>query len=415
MNEMVHTFGRIGIYSFGGPAAQIALMHRILVDEKNWLSETQFLNALSFAMLLPGPEAMQLATYAGWQRGGVPGGLLAGGLFVLPGAAVMLILSTVYAFFGQVPLIDAIFLGVQATVVAIVLEALFRVSRKALKRRSDWFIAALAFLAIFALHLPFPLIVALAAIWGYLRAAGTGAPPESAEPIAISQTLTTVLVWLAVWAAPIVLLALLDATLLTEIALFFSRLAVVTFGGAYAVLAYMAQTVVSDYGWITTPEMMDGLGLAETTPGPLILVTQFVGFLAGFREGGFGLALLAACITLWVTFTPCFLWIFAGAPYVERIIHMPRLSGALKAITAAVVGVILNLTIWFAAHVFFRNIGTAEAGILKVIWPEIASFDPVAGGIALVTGVLLLVFHAGIGWTLLAGALVGAFSLLWIT
>ena len=299
--------------------------------------------------------------------------------------------------------------------VAIVLEALFRVSRKALKRRSDWFIAALAFLAIFALHLPFPLIVALAAIWGYLRAAGTGAPPESAEPVALSQTLTTVLVWLAVWAAPIVLLALLDATFLTEIALFFSRLAVVTFGGAYAVLAYMAQTVVSDYGWITTPEMMDGLGLAETTPGPLILVTQFVGFLAGFREGGFGLALLAACITLWVTFTPCFLWIFAGAPYVERIIHMPRLSGALKAITAAVVGVILNLTIWFAAHVFFRNIGTAEAGILKVIWPEIASFDPVAGGIALVTGVLLLVFHAGIGWTLLAGALVGAFSLLWIT
>ena len=415
MNEMVHTFGRIGIYSFGGPAAQIALMHRILVDEKNWLSETQFLNALSFAMLLPGPEAMQLATYAGWQRGGVPGGLLAGGLFVLPGAAVMLILSTVYAFFGQVPLIDAIFLGVQATVVAIVLEALFRVSRKALKRRSDWFIAALAFLAIFALHLPFPLIVALAAIWGYLRAAGTGAPLESAEPVALSQTLATVLVWLAVWAAPIVLLALLDATFLTEIALFFSRLAVVTFGGAYAVLAYMAQTVVSDYGWITTPEMMDGLGLAETTPGPLILVTQFVGFLAGFREGGFGLALLAACITLWVTFTPCFLWIFAGAPYVERIIHMPRLSGALKAITAAVVGVILNLTIWFAAHVFFRSIGTAEAGILKVIWPEIASFDPVAGGIALVTGVLLLVFHAGIGWTLLAGALVGAFSLLWIT
>lgn len=416
MNDMFRTFGKIGLFSFGGPAAQIALMHRILVDERKWMTEPQFLNALSFSMLLPGPEAMQLATYAGWQRGGVSGGLLAGGLFVLPGAIVMLCLATIYAFFGQVPLVDAVFLGVQATVVAIVLEALFRVSKKALLKPSDWVIAALSFLAIFAFQLPFPLIVVAAALWGYATSRSLDTPPpEATASPAIAQTLFTVLIWLAIWAAPIALLALLNSTLLTEIALFFSRLSVVTFGGAYAVLAYMTQTVVTDYGWITTTEMMDGLGLAETTPGPLILVTQFVGFLAGFREGGFSMALLAAGVTLWVTFVPCFLWIFVGAPYVERIIHMPRLSGALRAITAAVVGVILNLSIWFAAHVFFRSIETLQAGPLRMIRPELASIDPWAVGIALITALLLLVLHAGIGRTLLAGALLGAFSLLSFT
>ncbi len=415
MNEMLSTFGRIGIYSFGGPAAQIALMHRVLVDEKRWLTEQEFLNALSFTMLLPGPEAMQLATYAGWQKAGVPGGLLAGGLFVLPGAIVMAILASIYALFGNVPLIDALFLGVQATVVAIVIEALIKVSRKAIKRPGDWIVAGLAFVAIFGFALPFPLIVATAGLVGYLttRRSTDWAPPP--RPVALANTLRTVLIWLAIWLLPILLLALLNQTLLTEIALFFSRLAVVTFGGAYAVLAYMTQTVVSEFGWITTPEMMDGLGLAETTPGPLILVTQFVGFLAGFREGGLPLAFLAAFVTLWVTFTPCFLWIFAGAPYVERLIHMPRLSGALHAITAAVVGVILNLSLWFSAHVFFREIDVLSAGPVQTIRPVLSSLDPLAAAIACVAAYLLLHRHLGIGWVLLAGAAMGMISLLPLT
>lgn len=414
MTELVRTFGRIGLLSFGGPAAQIALMHRVLVDEKAWLSETEFLNALSFSMLLPGPEAMQLATYAGWRRAGVTGGLIAGGLFVLPGALVMFALASIYAFLGNVPLVEAMFLGVQATVVAIVLEALLKVSKKALKRPSDWAIAGLSFLAIFALALPFPLIIAVAAIWGALRAASVDQTAEHAAPAAVSlgRTLGTAALWLAIWFAPIALLFALNATLLQEIALFFSRLAVVTFGGAYAVLAYMTQTIVTEFGWITTEEMMDGLGLAETTPGPLILVTQFVGFLAGFRESGFGLALLAATVTLWVTFVPCFLWIFVGAPYVERVLHMPRLSGALAAITAAVVGVILNLSLWFSAHVMFTRIETVALGPFRLIQPDLQSLNLLAVGIALVAALLILVLRLGIGRTLLVGAAMGMISLL---
>ncbi len=414
MTELFRTFGRIGLLSFGGPAAQIALMHRVLVDEKAWLSETEFLNALSFSMLLPGPEAMQLATYAGWRRAGVTGGLVAGGLFVLPGALVMFVLASIYAFLGNVPLVEAMFLGVQATVVAIVLEALLKVSKKALKRPSDWAIAGLSFLAIFALALPFPLIIAVAAIWGALRAASIDQTIEHAAPAAISlgRTLGTAALWLAIWFAPIALLFAVNATLLQEIALFFSRLAVVTFGGAYAVLAYMTQTIVTEFGWITTKEMMDGLGLAETTPGPLILVTQFVGFLAGFRESGFGLALLAATVTLWVTFVPCFLWIFVGAPYVERLLHMPRLSGALAAITAAVVGVILNLSLWFSAHVMFTRIETVALGPFRLIQPDLQSLNLLAVGIALVAALLILVLRFGIGRTLLVGAAMGMISLL---
>lgn len=415
MNELFSTFGRIGLLSFGGPAAQIALMHRVLVDEKRWLDETAFLNALSFSMLLPGPEAMQLATYAGWRRGGTIGGLVAGGLFVLPGAFVIAILSTIYAFYGDVPLIDALFLGVQATVVAIVIEALLKVTKKAIKRPSDWVVAALAFVAIFALALPFPLIIAMAAIWGALVSSRVVGTPVDLSPIAVSGTLRTVAIWGAIWAAPIVVLGVLNAGLLTEIALFFSKLAVVTFGGAYAVLAYMTQTIVQDFGWLTTEEMMDGLGLAETTPGPLILVTEFVGFLAGYREGGLMLGLLAALITLWVTFVPCFLWIFAGAPYVDRLLHMPRLSGALQSITAAVVGVILNLSLWFSAHVLFGRIGTIDLGPFTLIAPELASLDLLAAGIAAVAAILLLWLRVGIGRTLLVGAIMGMFSLLPLT
>ncbi|MEM6385753.1 MAG: chromate efflux transporter [Pseudomonadota bacterium] len=412
MTELFHTFGRIGIYSFGGPAAQIALMHRVLVDEKKWLSEQEFLNALSFSMLLPGPEAMQLATYTGWRQAGVTGGLIAGGLFILPGALVMMALAITYALFGNLPLIDALFLGIQATVIAIVLEALLKVAKKAIKRPSDWVISALSFVAIFAFALPFPLIIGLAALWGAFSTERIETVPPSAKTREAPNTLTTVTIWLAIWFAPIAVLWLANATLLAEIALFFSRLAVVTFGGAYAVLAYMTQTVVADFGWITTENMMDGLGLAETTPGPLILVTQFVGFLAGYREAGLGLGVLAALVTLWVTFVPCFLWIFTGAPYVERLLHMPRLSGALRSITAAVVGVILNLSLWFAAHVIFRQIDTFASGPVQIIRPELASLNLLATLIAFIATLLLLVFKLGIGRTLLAGALLGMISLL---
>lgn len=413
MRELLHTFGRIGVLSFGGPAAQIALMHKVLVDEKSWLSEKEFLSALSFSMLLPGPEAMQLATYAGWRRAGVPGGLVAGGLFVLPGACVILALSIVYALFGAVPWVDALFLGVQATVVAIVLEALIKLARKAIRRPTDWAIAAASFVGIFALALPFPVIIALAALWGALSTRASPAVQVSAPPAphALRKTGRTVLVWLAIWWLPVAALALANMPLLIDIALFFSKLAVVTFGGAYAVLAYMTQTIVTDFGWITTGEMMDGLGLAETTPGPLILVTQFVGFLAGYNEAGMGMALLAALVTLWVTFIPCFLWIFAGAPYVERLLHMPRLSGALNAVTAAVVGVILNLSLWFSAHVFFRQIETTTIGPFRLLSPVASSLDPLATAIACVAAVLLLALKLGIGRTLLAGAAMGMISL----
>ena len=403
--DFLSAFARIGFYSFGGPAAQIALMHRVLVEERKWLCEQQFLNALSFCMLLPGPEAMQLATYAGWRLNGVRGGLIAGLLFIIPGAIIMAGLATIYALYGSVPLVAAIFLGVQATVVAIVMEALLKISRKALKRPRHWILAAISFIAIFMLQLPFPFIIALAAVWGF--AAPIIAETSAPEPIERPKTLRTLAIWLVVWIAPIAVVAAISAELLTEIALFFSQLAVVTFGGAYAVLAYMTQTVVSDLGWVTTEQMMDGLGLAETTPGPLILVTQFIGFLAGFAEGGLSLAFVAALVTLWVTFAPCFLWIFVGAPYVERIIRMPRLSGALAAITAAVVGVILNLSIWFSAHVFFGSVGELQWGLIAVIQPLLATFDPIAASIALTAIYLLLFLKQGIGRTLAFGAIAG--------
>ncbi|MCR9087088.1 MAG: chromate efflux transporter [Rhodobacteraceae bacterium] len=385
--EMTRVFARIGILSFGGPAAQIALMHRELVDERPWLSEEQFLGALSFCTLLPGPEAMQLATYAGWRVHGVVGGLIGGLLFVLPGAAVMACLALAYAYFGQVPLVEALFLGIKATVVVIVLQALQKVATRALKSTDRWIIAGLSFLGIFVLNLPFPLIILCAAAYGFATArAGDQPPPE----VAGARPLRTAAIWTAIWLAPLSLLALSGADLLTEIALFFAQLAVVTFGGAYAVLAYMTQQVVQDYGWITTAQMMDGLGLAETTPGPLILVTQFVGMLAGFGSDGAGLALLAGIVTLWMTFVPSFLFIFVGAPFIEWIASRPRLAAALSATTAAVVGVILNLTVWFALHVFFAEVGTLRAGPIGMPWPIFSSFTPVAALLCAIATTLLL-------------------------
>ena len=371
LRQSTATWCKIGLLSFGGPAAQIALMHREIVENKKWLSEDQFLNALNFCMLLPGPEAMQLATYSGWRINGILGGLIAGLLFVLPGAFLITLLAVIYAFFGDIPLINSLFLGVKATVVVIVIQALLKVSKKALKTHYHTSIAVTAFISIFFFNLPYPFIIFVSAFFGYLMLPNKINVKQVQQSHPLTKTLKTILAWLVVWWIPILLVYLIsDQKILTEITIFFSKLAVVTFGGAYAVLSYMAQDVVITKDWLTAGQMMDGLGLAETTPGPLILVTEFVGFLAAFQEGGIKLALIAGFLTLWVTFIPCFLWIFAGAPYIDWISSQPRLHGALSAITAAVVGVILNLSIWFMLHVFFEKISDVQFGPINLLWPN---------------------------------------------
>ena len=371
LRQSTATWCKNGLLSFGGPAAQIALMHREVVENKKWLSEDQFLNALNFCMLLPGPEAMQLATYSGWRINGMLGGLIAGLLFVLPGAFLITLLAVIYAFFGNIPLINSLFLGVKATVVVIVIQALLKVSKKALKTHYHTSIAVTAFISIFFFNLPYPFIIFVSAFFGYLMLPNKINVKQVQQSQPLTKTLKTILAWLVVWWIPILLVYLIsDQKILTEITIFFSKLAVVTFGGAYAVLSYMAQDVVITKDWLTAGQMMDGLGLAETTPGPLILVTEFVGFLAAFQEGGIKLALIAGFLTLWVTFIPCFLWIFAGAPYIDWISSQPRLHGALSAITAAVVGVILNLSIWFMLHVFFEKITEVQFGNVNLLWPN---------------------------------------------
>ena len=405
--EALAVWARIGVLSFGGPAAQIALMHREVVEERGWLTEKQFLNALSFCMLLPGPEAMQLATFSGWRLHGLIGGLAAGLLFVLPGALVVLTLAAFYVAYGDAPLAEALFLGVKAAVVVIVIEALLKVAKRALKRWDHWVLAGVAFVAIFFLALPFPLIVLAAAIYGYLRG-GEAEAATAAPGVSPTQTVQTILIWLIIWAAPIALIwAAGGAPILIDVAAFFSKLAVVTFGGAYAVLAYMAQDVVQAFGWLTTGEMMDGLGLAETTPGPLILVTEFVGFLAGYGAGGFALAFAAAAVTLWVTFAPCFLWIFAGAPYIDWLSAQPRLAGALGAITAAVVGVILNLSLWFALHVFFSEVTPEALGPVTLWTPTLETLDWRVVALTALSAVMLLRLHRGVLQTLAVAAMTG--------
>ncbi|MBU9696641.1 chromate efflux transporter [Rhodobacteraceae bacterium HSP-20] len=389
--DLFRTFGKIGLLSFGGPAAQIALMHRVLVDERKWLTEKDYLSALSFCMLLPGPEAMQLATWSGWRLRGTAGGLIAGLLFVLPGAAVVLALAAIYAAFGSVPLIQALFMGVQAAVAVIVIEALLRVGKRALKGRAALVIAALAFAALFLLDAPFPLVILAAGLWGFATAREAAgdlpAPPRAAH------TARTVAIWSVVWLAPLGLLWLAEGGLLAEIGTFFAKLAILTFGGAYAVLAWMAQAVIEEKGWLTLRQMMDGLGLAETTPGPLILVTEFVGYVAAHRQGGWLMGLAGAAVTLWVTFVPSFLMIFAGAPWIARITADPRLAGALSAIMAAVVGVIANLSVWFAAHVFFAEVGRDSYGPLHLLTPDLSSLRPDLAALALLAGWLLLRRH----------------------
>jgi chromate transporter len=418
--EALKLWGRIGLLSFGGPAGQIALMHRLIVDERRWISEQRFLHALNFCMLLPGPEAMQLATYIGWRLHGTIGGLAAGLLFVLPGAAIVLALTIAYAYFGKVPLVEAAFLGIKAAVLVIVIEALFRVAKRALRGPYDVAIAAAAFVAIFFFAVPFPLIIAAAAAIGFLQASAAphrapAASPANLEAVPLSRTIATIALWLAIWIVPLLAAAAIfgHAHVTTDISLFFSKLAVVTFGGAYSVLAYMAQQAVETYGWLTAGEMLDGLGLAETTPGPLILVTEFVGFLAGFRQGGepkLAFGLLGATLTLWATFAPCFLWIFAGAPYVERLSANPRLAGALAGVTAAVVGVILNLSLWFALHVLFGTVTATWLGPVQLWTPDLATLNVQALLLAILAAILLFGFHFGIAGTL---AIAAASSLAW--
>lgn len=399
--ELTRVFGRIGLLSFGGPAAQIAVMHRELVEQRPWLSEAAFLRALSLCMLLPGPEAMQLATYAGWRLRGVAGGLLAGLLFVVPGELVVAVLALGYAFYGQVPLVQAAFLGIKAAVIVVVFQALLKVSGKALHGAQGWTLAVLSFLGLFIIGLPFPLIILCAGLWGMLRGQAAPRVEDDALPVGQAQTWRTLLAWSALWAAPLVVLWMLDHEFLLQLGLFFSKLAVVTFGGAYAVLAYMTQTVVQDFGWISTNQMIDALGLAETTPGPLILVTQFVAMLAGFAQSGITGALAAGLVALWVTFTPCFLWIFLAGPYLERISAQPRLAGALQAITAAVVGVIANLSVWFALHVVFDRVGAGAFLAVPVPYPS--SFNPLAA--VLVAAGVILMLALGRGFVLTMASL----------
>jgi chromate transporter len=437
LREATRVWARIGLLSFGGPAGQIALMHRELVDERKWISDGRFLHALNYCMLLPGPEAQQLATYIGWLLHRTWGGLIAGGLFVLPGFVTILALSYVYASFGQVPVISAIFFGLKAAVLAVVLEAVVRIGKRALKTRTMIALAASAFVAIHFLQVPFPLIVLAAGMFGLvvqhlrpkLLPAATIHGGETEQDYLIDrlitdgklshiapQTIQTILIaiaWAVIWVLPIVLcLALVGPDhVFTQLSLFFSKAAVVTFGGAYSVLAYIAQQAVEVFGWMTPGEMLDGLALAETTPGPLIMVVQFVGYLAAFRFDGalnpVTAAVLGSVITTWVTFAPCFLWIFVGAPYIEALIGNRWLHAALSSITAAVVGVVLNLSIWFAVHALFADVAEADWGPVHFLVPSLQSVSIPSLVIALGSMAALLRFHVGVAKTLAVAAAAG--------
>ncbi|TPJ44801.1 chromate efflux transporter [Mesorhizobium sp. B2-5-13] len=437
--EATKLWAKIGLLSFGGPAGQIALMHKELVEERRWIGEQRFLHALNYCMLLPGPEAQQLAIYIGWLLHRTIGGLVAGVLFVVPGALVMLALSIFYALYGDVPLVAALFFGVKAAVLAVVVEAVIRIGRRALKNRVMVAIAVCAFLGIYVLSIPFPLIVLIAGLVGWLgnrvapalfsgAANGKNDTPDIRGAVDLMfergelahtrptrwHAPRTVAIWLPIWLGPVLLLWALTGTssVWTQIGGFFSLMAVVTFGGAYAVLAYVAQAAVESFGWLAPGEMVDGLGLAETTPGPLILVLQFVGFIAAFRHAGSLNPLLGgslgALLTLWVTFAPCFFWIFLGAPYIEALRGNKVLSAALGAITAAVVGVIMNLALWFALHVVFREVQMTGLGMNV---PVLSSIDWRAALLSLAAMVAILKLKTGVLPTLAGCALAGVLLL----
>lgn len=409
--QLVRVFARIGCLSFGGPAGQIALMHGEIVEKHKWVDEEQYLHALNFCHLLPGPEAQQLATWIGWRLHGWRGGLAAGLLFVIPGGLIILALSVLYAIAANLDWVEALFLGVKAAVLAIVVQALLRIAGRALDTGLKRALAMAAFVGLFLFDLPFPLIVLGSGVIGMAVAAKRpdllALKPGKADAVLPERpwrtTILSIALWGAVWAAPMLLIALTlgQDHVLWEIGAFFSQLAIVTFGGAYAVLAYMAQEAVQGFGWLRPGEMADGLGLAETTPGPLILVTQFVGYLAAFRAPEpftpFIAGLLGAGLTTWVTFAPCFMWIFAFAPWIDRLGNAVRLKGGLAAVTAAVVGVIANLTAWFALHVLFGEVGQRQFGPLRLYWPDPASFDWRAGVLAL----LACIMAFGLKWSVL--------------
>jgi len=433
-SEALRVWTRVALLSFGGPAGQIAVMHRILVEEKRWIGEGRFLHALNYCMLLPGPEAQQLAIYIGWLLHKTRGGLVAGTLFVLPGVIALMALSVLYAGLGNVSFVQALFFGLKAAVLAIVLEAVIRVGKRALKNKVMVGIAALAFIAIFFLHIPFPLIIIAAALAGFVGGRSGLAPflsgsgghgttkgkvvadrdsalgeetPEHARPD-IRWSIKISGIFLVLWLVPVIglLVAFGGTNVFSQIATFFSKMAVVTFGGAYAVLAYVAQEAVSTYGWLRPGEMLDGLGMAETTPGPLIMVTQFVGFMAAYRNAG-GLhpmlaGALGGLLTTWVTFVPCFLWIFLGAPYIEVLRGNKALSAAMSAITAAVVGVILNLAVWFGLHVLFGEVARLQIAGLNLDVPVMGSINIPASLLTLAA--IVAVFWLRLGMLTVLGA-----------
>src|SRR5262245_16973149 len=439
LHEAFWTWLRVAGLSFGGPAGQIAVMHRILVEEKRWVSEERFLHALNYCMLLPGPEAQQLATYIGWLMHRTLGGIIAGGLFVLPGIVAIMGLSYIYAGWGSVPIIVALFFGLKAAVLAIVVEAVVRIGKRALNNQALIGLATAAFVGIFFLGVPFPIIIFGAALIGFIggmmgigvfEGGGGHGPnkaksgesvvdsllgeelPDHARP-SVLRSLKVSVVWLALWLIPVAALLwfLGSGNVFSEIAVFFSKMAMVTFGGAYAVLAYVAQQAVDHYGWLKPGEMLDGLGMAETTPGPLIMVLQFVGFMAAYRDPG-GLSpmlagTLGGLLATWVTFTPCFLWIFLGAPFIETLRGNKALNAALSAITAAVVGVVLNLAIWFAIHTMFRETVPVRAFPLSFDAPNLASVDPWALALSIAAAIAIFRFKAGMIPTLAASCVAG--------
>ena len=433
--EAFRVWLRVALLSFGGPAGQIAVMHRILVEEKNWISESRFLHALNYCMLLPGPEAQQLATYIGWLLHRTAGGIMAGGLFILPGVIAIMGLSYIYAAFGKVGFVEALFFGLKAAVLAIVIQAVVRIGKRALRNRIMIALAASAFIAIFFFSVPFPVIIIGAGVIGYVGAR-IGRPefaavphgggkdaavvdsmlgeelPEHVRP-SVPRALRVSAVWLLLWLVPVgaLLISFGQANVFSQIALFFSKMAMVTFGGAYAVLAYVAQQAVEHYHWVQPREMLDGLGMAETTPGPLIMVLQFVGFMAAYRDPGTLSPMLAATLggllATWVTFIPCFLWIFLGAPYIETLRGNKGLAGALSAITAAVVGVILNLSIWFGLHTLFRQTIPVRSFGLSFDMPVWGSLDIAAFVLAAAAATAIFRLNIGMLWVLAGSCAAG--------
>jgi len=420
---------RVALLSFGGPAGQIAVMHRIIVEERRWISEARFLHALNYCHLLPGPEAQQLAIYIGWLMHKTRGGLAAGILFVVPGVIALMALSWIYVIWGNVSFVAGLFFGLKAAVLAVVIEAVLRVGRRALKSQLAVVIAAMAFVALFFFVVPFPLVVLAAAFVGFaanrLGYAMSGqathgkdddllgeSMPDHTHP-SLVRALKVVAIWLPLWLGPVALLYLFlgGDNIFTRLSVFFSEVAVFSFGGAYAVLAYVAQQAVETYHWLRPGEMLTGLGMAETTPGPLIMVVQYVGFLAGYRTPEMMSPLLAGTLAgllvTWVTFTPCFLWVFLGAPYVEALRGVRALGAALSAVTAAVVGVILNLAVWFGVHVIFRETVPWHGFGLNVSLPVPPSIDIFATLLAIAAALAIFRFKVGIIQTLLACSLAG--------